>query len=213
MNFVDEKKIFFPAGKNTHIAYVENAISPKTCAEIVSMGEEVFDKVFYQGPTVSGVDKEVKNCFDWPLGSYDERYSEEEVERMKRLDSEVFHDLSKTLRMYIEEYEFLDKYWKQISDTRYQVQKYLKGEGFYSAHIDGGPWTGGEIQKRVLAVVIYLNTVEIGGGTKFHDHDVVVEAVAGRASVFPAYWTHPHGGEVPISGDKWIISTFVFAGE
>jgi hypothetical protein len=209
---VIEKSIFFPIGKMSHIAYVENAINKKTCSEIMSLGEEVFDRAFYPGPTVSGVDKKMKNCFDWPLCSPDERYTEEEIQRMKRLDGEVFSDLAEALHLYVEEYDFLKKFWVERADTNYQVQKYLKGDGFYDAHVDGGPWAPGTLNKRVLAVVIYLNTVKEGGGTKFRDHEVTIDAVAGRASIFPAYWTHPHGGEVPISEDKWIISTFLVVG-
>ena len=26
---------------------------------------------------------------------------------------------------------------------------------------------------------------------------------------FPATWTHPHESRVPISGDKWIVSSFI----
>ena len=61
----------------------------------------------------------------------------------------------------------------------------------------------------MLGAIIYLNTVETGGETYFREHDLKIPAKAGSIALFPAYWTHPHQGCVPISDDKWIVSTFV----
>jgi len=206
---MSSEQIFFPLGKINHIAYIDNAISKETCDSIIELGEELFEEVFYQGPTMGGVQKHIKNCFDWGFGTYDPRYTEEQNKKNSELDAEVFNGLNKALTMYVENYEKLGEHWKNIIDTKYQVQKYLKNTGFYRSHIDGGPWSAGDVRNRILAAVIYLNTVEEGGGTFFDDHNITVDAVAGRISIFPAYWTHPHGGEVPISNDKWIISTFI----
>ena len=62
---------------------------------------------------------------------------------------------------------------------------------------------------RVLAILVYLNTITDGGGTNFGIHDYSVEAEIGKIVVFPTNWTHPHMGLVPYSSDKWIISSFV----
>jgi hypothetical protein len=69
------------------------------------------------------------------------------------------------------------------------------------------------ISERVLAAVIYLNDVDYGGETNFPLHQVAVKAKAGRISLFPATFTHPHESCVPITGDKWIISTFITNGQ
>jgi hypothetical protein len=58
-------------------------------------------------------------------------------------------------------------------------------------------------------MVIYLNDVEYGGETNFPLHEIAVTPKAGRIVFFPATWTHLHESRVPISSDKWIISSFI----
>jgi hypothetical protein len=36
-----------------------------------------------------------------------------------------------------------------------------------------------------------------------------VEARAGRLLVFPPYWMFQHTGEAPLSGEKYILSTYL----
>jgi hypothetical protein len=90
--------------------------------------------------------------------------------------------------------------------TGYKIQHYLKNEGQFKWHFDAfgpGGWD------RQLAVIIYLNSVEDGGETCFHKQDLKIKPVAGDAVFFPPFWTHMHCGEIPRSGDKYIISSFI----
>ena len=93
-----------------------------------------------------------------------------------------------------------------IEDTGYQLQRYAKGEGRFGPHIDAG---GLDTACRIAAAIVYFNTVEEGGGTRFPVWEVTVDAVEGRVVWFPATWTHVHEGVVPISGPKYIASTFM----
>ncbi len=90
--------------------------------------------------------------------------------------------------------------------TGYKIQHYRRNEGHFKWHFDAlgpGGWD------RQLAVIIYLNSVEDGGETCFHRQDVKIKPVAGDALFFPTFWTHMHCGEIPRSGDKYIISSFI----
>jgi hypothetical protein len=90
--------------------------------------------------------------------------------------------------------------------TGYKIQHYKQNEGRFKWHFDAfGP--GG--RDRQLAMIIYLNTVEDGGETCFHRQDLKIKPVAGSALFFPPFWTHLHCGEVPRSGDKYVIASFV----
>ena len=90
--------------------------------------------------------------------------------------------------------------------TGYKIQHYPKNQGYFKWHFDAiGPGTW----ERQLAMVIYLNTVEEGGETTFQRQDAKVKPIAGDAVFFPTFWTHAHCGEVPVSEDKYIISSFV----
>jgi prolyl 4-hydroxylase len=62
---------------------------------------------------------------------------------------------------------------------------------------------------RYLVFLWYLNDVEVGGETEFVDLDIKVQARAGRLLMFPPYWMFQHAGLVPLSNDKYIVSTYL----
>ena len=93
-----------------------------------------------------------------------------------------------------------------LRTTGYKIQHYRKDEGYFHWHFDAlgpGAW------ERQLAMVAFLNTVQQGGETCFHRQNLRFKPVAGDALFFPTFWTHMHCGEVPRSGDKYIVSSFV----
>lgn len=93
-----------------------------------------------------------------------------------------------------------------LQGTGYKIQHYRQNEGRFKWHFDAfGP--GG--RDRQLAMIIYLNSVAEGGETCFHRQDLKIKPVAGSALFFPPFWTHMHCGEVPRSGDKYVISSFI----
>jgi prolyl 4-hydroxylase len=73
------------------------------------------------------------------------------------------------------------------------------------------PSGGGQ---RILTFLMYLNTVEEGGGTIFPELDLIVQAKQGRIVIFedvlPGTITpHPlalHGGMPVIKGEKWAVN-------
>lgn len=74
-------------------------------------------------------------------------------------------------------------------------------------HIDVGDKASAS---RFLVMFAYLNDVEEGGLTRFKsDTDFVVQPKAGRIVLFPPMFMYPHIGEKPISGPKYILSTYV----
>jgi hypothetical protein len=90
--------------------------------------------------------------------------------------------------------------------TGYKIQHYRKNAGRFKWHFDAfGP--GG--RDRQLAMIIYLNSVDDGGETSFYRQQLKIKPVAGSALFFPPFWTHLHCGEIPLSGDKYVISSFV----
>lgn len=62
---------------------------------------------------------------------------------------------------------------------------------------------------RYLVMLWYLNDVAEGGETRFPQLDISVQARAGRLIVFPPYWMYQHEGVTPVSGDKYILSTYL----
>ncbi len=92
-----------------------------------------------------------------------------------------------------------------LGSTGYKIQMYPKGVGRFAWHFDA---LGPASQSRVLALVLYLNDVAEGGETSFFHQELDVVPRAGRAVFFPTAWTHMHCGAVPVSGPKYVVSSF-----
>lgn len=62
---------------------------------------------------------------------------------------------------------------------------------------------------RVLLWMYYLNDVADGGETEFFYQRHRVQPKKGRMVIAPAGFTHTHRGNVPLSGDKYILTSWV----
>jgi Rps23 Pro-64 3,4-dihydroxylase Tpa1-like proline 4-hydroxylase len=88
------------------------------------------------------------------------------------------------------------------------IQKYKSNKGRYVYHND---FSSESDQKRyrVLTYIYYLNDVDEGGETQFWDN-YKVNPQKGKLVLFPASWTYPHSGLMPISHDKYIITGWIY---
>lgn len=201
----------FPCGRPSAIAYVDGVFSLEFCNSLIAYCSSNMSKSKV-GRTMGGVDIRTKVSTDWHIEQIPQ--SEEPTNEEQEFDRHIYPRLWEIINLYKETFPTLcqpDSFpYCMTADTGYQVQKYSQNVGFYNPHTDGSPWVA-SASHRTLGVIIYLNTVESGGGTHFPFHQQVINAVAGRVALFPAYWTHPHEGLMPLSSDKWIVSTFVTA--
>lgn len=91
-----------------------------------------------------------------------------------------------------------------ISDMR--IKRYVAGSGeAFQPHFDAIY----EVASRYLVFLWYLNEVTEGGETEFCDLGIKVQARTGRLLMFPPYWMFQHAGRPPLSGDKYILSTYL----
>lgn len=79
------------------------------------------------------------------------------------------------------------------------------GAEHFQPHFD----SHAEHANRYLVLLWYLNDVAEGGETAFPQLDLAVQPRTGRLLVFPPYWMYQHEGRPPISGDKFILSTYL----
>jgi hypothetical protein len=93
-----------------------------------------------------------------------------------------------------------------LEDKGYMLQRYREGE-YFKQHIDA---YSSDTMMRLIAIIWYLNDVPEGGETFFHFQDLKINPKAGSAIAFPPYWTHRHEGLPPLSGTKYIGTTFVY---
>jgi prolyl 4-hydroxylase len=75
----------------------------------------------------------------------------------------------------------------------------------FQLHFDAIHYVG----NRYLVMLWYLNGVQIGGETEFPHLKLSIKPQAGRLLMFPPYWMYQHQGLAPVSGDKYILSTYL----
>lgn len=96
---------------------------------------------------------------------------------------------------------------RSCRDTGYLMQRYLPNAS------DGFDWHADvatrESATRILAMVMYLNTVEVGGSTEFRAQQRAIAPTEGSVLWFPPGFEYVHRGTTPISGPKYIITSFL----
>lgn len=85
------------------------------------------------------------------------------------------------------------------------MKRYSPGGDRFQLHFDAI----NHVANRYLVLMWYLNDVAQGGETRFPQLDCSVQPKTGRLLIFPPYWMYQHEGLPPVSGDKYIISTYL----
>lgn len=177
-----------------------NSLSKIICDEIIEKFEVSNKK--YDGPTMGGVNKDVKNTIDCSIQKNDIIWSS----IYKLLDTE----LRRNVKIYVDrcksfvtsEYNFFDR---GVFIYTVHAQKYNRNSGKYIYHNDMLV----DIEKhRVLAFIWYLNDVLDGGETEFIDLKIKPET--GKLLLFPSTWSYPHRANVPLSSDKYIVTGWLY---
>lgn len=88
---------------------------------------------------------------------------------------------------------------------QFRIKKYNNdGQDAFDTHVDV---MDHQSAKRFLSFFWYLNDVEEGGETMFWDYPI--KPKAGTLVIFPPLWMFPHSGREPISGPKYLLSTYL----
>lgn len=87
-----------------------------------------------------------------------------------------------------------------------KLQKTTPSQGYHIWHSEG---MHRELSNRILSFILYLNDVEDGGETEFLYQKRRVKPKKGRCVLWPAAFTHPHRGNPPLSGDKYVLTGWV----
>lgn len=91
------------------------------------------------------------------------------------------------------------------------AQKYIAGDGGYPYwHSENYPQQDStDALHRNLLFMFYLNDVDEGGETEFFYQDKKIQPKTGRMVIAPSGFTHTHRGNIPISNDKYILTSWV----
>jgi len=95
----------------------------------------------------------------------------------------------------------------ELFRTSLKIQKTLPGEGYHIWHVEHNQ--GYENEPRAFVYTIYLNDVEEGGETEFLHFSKRVKPKAGRIVIWPAGFPYVHRGNPPISGEKYILTSWL----
>jgi len=91
--------------------------------------------------------------------------------------------------------------------TCLKIQKTLPTEGYHVWHIEHGK--GFDNEPRAFVFSIYLNDVEEGGETEFLHFSKRVKPKTGRIVIWPAGFPYLHRGNPPLSGEKYILTSWM----
>ena len=210
MNILNSKEAIH--NEFTKYIYInENSLSDNFCEKMIGLHNA--SKERGPGRTAGGVDKNVKDTTD--VMTYDPIWKE----FTNTLNEELKYNIVKYIELLKHDdykgsnnhstFDYEVIHINGISDvSQFMVQKYNKNEGRYVYHNDFSLRANGDF--RVLTYLWYLNDVDEGGETAFSGI-YGIKPKRGTLVLFPASWTFPHCGKMPISHDKYIITGWIYS--
>ncbi|WP_237059235.1 2OG-Fe(II) oxygenase [Microbulbifer sediminum] len=218
------------------VTLFERAVSAETCQQLIRKFDEAPDK--QPGRIGSGVDRSKKDSSDlyisglesWreecstvnqvvlrALMGYCRRYPhmltgalsptiyDEGLQAPRNLTSDDIGQLPE------EQLQMLVSGIFRFDGINFQHYRQSVG-GFRHWHSEHYPHPTDAGQKslhRVLFWLLYLNDVKEGGETEFQYQDIKLKPRQGSLVLSPCSFTHTHRGNVPISGDKYVLTSWV----
>ena len=181
----------------------KNNLESNLCEDIIKRFAQWYDdgKV-NPGVTFSGYDPNIKDSYDLHISQFEE---------WEDIDSILYEALTDKVTSYLE--NVITKQCElsvdNIEDSGYQIQRTTSEQNGYPVHNDGEIIPHNN-NFRVMTYLWYLNDVEGGGWTEFPDR-CIIKPETGKLILFPANWTYPHIGHPPKTGNKYIITGWVYS--
>jgi hypothetical protein len=185
----------------------DHAISPSLCKTIIDMYEKEDARI--NGFTGCGYNPSVKETVDFNIPNG--------VSRWERINTFLNKELAKNIKIYfnqlntVHNFDILSKEYIGGIFLQYDtfiIQKYFKNKGKFEYHQDF-LCDFEKARYRLVTFIFYLNDVEEGGETEIWGYRRI-KPTAGKLLLFPASWTFPHCGKMPISSDKYIITGWLY---
>ena len=146
----------------------------------------------FSGHSSGGVDKQIKDSTDCYLND-------------PVLLNRYVNMLQDVTAKYIEIYPYVNHYAPWGINEHINIQQYTPEQAYYGWHTERG--TGNST--RHMAFMTYLNTVEEGGETEFLHFSKRTKPKTGRIVIWPAAFPYVHRGNPPLSGEKYILTSWM----
>jgi hypothetical protein len=177
---------------NDLIQVYDDVLSPDICNYLIKFYEDNVDKV-------EKIDIEKKPSFSQLNFTENHQQTEDSIKIHNYVISRVLDHKKKY-------YEYVDSrcFPKEHAFEQFRIKKYRNnGDDLFDSHVDVKDY---ESARRYLSFMFYLNDVDEGGETIFTG--LSIKPKTGRLLVFPPLWMYPHKGCIPISNEKYIMSTY-----
>lgn len=187
-----------------------NAVSSETCKKIINH----FEQVQALNKTVNRQELENSRRLDKDTLTYRLSSSpmslEEPDEIISSMDMYFLEEFKNAVYPcydeYCKSYGVLDIVGKHGFRSAFKIQKTKPSGGYHVWHCEqGNENTSG----RILLIMLYLNTVDEGGETEFLFQKRRIKPTEGTIIIVPGSFTHTHRGNPPLSGDKYLMNTWM----
>jgi|TARA_R100001460_G_scaffold68935_2_gene109486 hypothetical protein len=187
---------------NNFIGVYDNFIMPEECNKAIQLYEDQ-DKF---NKTVSRIGSQNKPTTEMQDQAYFANQSNIDVwwEELKP----IMFNFDIAFKLYLKTTGAEDVFGvPSFHYTNLKIQKTLPTEGYHVWHIEHGP--GYHNEPRAFVFSIYLNDVEEGGETEFLHFSKRVKPKTGRIVIWPSSFPYLHRGNPPLSGKKYIITSWM----
>ena len=189
-----------------NLIYVNESLSPELCCQIIFFFENEENKKV--GRMIGGIDLNHKNTMDFSIPISNPSWNKINIILQDELQKHLTNYITEIKSIFHHNIIYKNENTILFEDC-YNIQKYKKNEGFYSYHhdflIDA---TNNSYRK--ITYIWYLNDVSEGGETELLSN-ILIKPKCGNLLLFPACWTFPHRGKMPLSNDKYIITGWLYS--
>lgn len=194
------------------IGVYDNVISKTNCKRYISRIEEAIKEGYaIEGKASSGLDEDIKSSTDYNFLNFTNNKDVKLVELISETFNQNLTDKYLNKFPYNNEFQHNLVVADKTSYPAFNIQKYDKNKGHYNGwHVEKDCLN---TASRAFVFILYLNDVDKGGETEFLFDDggdfFKVQPKAGRLIIHPASWPYIHKGNMPISNDKYIVTSWL----
>lgn len=185
------------------IRVYDNAVTPEFCTGVIRYFEWCLQNNRYWNRQEDSLLKKDQSSSLAPLTTNEIIFSNENLGGFLQEFNNSFWD--QCYKNYMKEFDVLKTFDRHTIHS-YKLQKTLPGGGYHVWHCENG--TRG-FMSRIGVYLLYLNDVIEGGETEFLYQNTRVKPKQGTLVIWPAGYTHPHRGNPPLIGAKYVMTGWI----
>jgi hypothetical protein len=184
-----------------------NAFTKEVCNNIIA-DFEILKKEGkgFKGLSGAGENNSIKNSYDMNV-----LFEPELSKKYQQVLVDTFNN--HLTENYLKNLPYQDKFpiHSLFNDPTFfeilQIQKYDQNVGHFNAwHVETG---NADMARRLFVFILYLNDVGEGGETEVLYARKKVKPQQGTLVIHPASFPFVHKGHMPLSGDKYILTSWL----